>query len=158
MAKRKKTTHEPDIHNRKARHDYEISDTLECGVVLLGSEVKSIRAGRVSLQEGYVRAQESPLTLDLHAVHIDQYMNAGALGHKTDSVRKLLAHKREIRKLARATQEKGITIIPLRMYFKEGRIKVLIGLGKGKRSHDKRNTIKEREMRRDIDRAMSKRV
>ncbi len=158
MSKRKPQPDEPEIHNRKARHNYEILDTLECGIVLLGSEVKSIRAGRVSLGEGYVRATEIPLTLDLHSVRIDQYSNAGSLGHKPDGVRKLLAHKREIRKLARASNIKGMTIVPLRMYFKDGRIKLMIGLGKGKRSHDKREAIKEREQRREVDRAMSKRV
>ena len=158
MPKKKPQADEPEIHNRKARHDYEILDTLECGVVLLGSEVKSVRAGRVSLGEGYVRATEEPLALDLHSVRIDQYSNAGSLGHKPDSVRRLLAHKREIRKLARASDTKGVTIVPLKMYFKEGRIKVLIGLGKGKKSHDKRHAIKEREQKREIDRAMSKRV
>ncbi|GAB4514936.1 MAG: SsrA-binding protein SmpB [Phycisphaerales bacterium] len=158
MTRKKPHADEPEIHNRKARHNYEILDTLECGIVLLGSEVKSVRAGRVSLGEGYVRAQEHPLTLDLHAVRIDLYANAGAVNRSPDSVRKLLAHKREIRKLAKASDVKGMTIVPLKMYFKEGRIKVLIGLGRGKRSHDKRQSIKEREQKREIDRAMSKRV
>ena len=158
MSKKKHQPDEPEIHNRKARHNYQILDTLECGVVLLGSEVKSIRSGRVSLAEGYVRATEHPLTLDLHGVRIDQYSNAGSLGHRPDGVRKLLAHKREIRKFARASEIKGMTIVPLRMYFKDGRIKVMIGLGKGKRSHDKRESIKERDMKREMDRAMSKRV
>lgn len=158
MAGKKNQPDEPEIHNRKARHNYEILDTLECGIVLLGSEVKSVRAGRVSLGEGYVRATETPPALDLHSVRIDHYANAGAVNRAPDSVRRLLAHKREIKKLARAADVKGMTIVPLKMYFKEGRIKVLIGLGRGKKSHDKRQTIKEREQKRDIQRAMSKRV
>ena len=158
MGSKKPKPDEPEIHNRKARHDYEILDTLECGIVLLGSEVKSVRAGRVSLGEGYVRATEAPLALDLHAVRIDQYANAGMTGHAPTSVRRLLAHKREIKKLARASDVKGMTIVPLKMYFKEGRIKVLVGLGRGKKSHDKRQSIKEREQKREMQRAMSKRV
>ena len=158
MSRKKNQADEPEIQNRKARHNYELLDTLECGVVLLGSEVKSVRAGRVSLGEGYVRATAEPLSLDMHAVRIDLYANAGAINRAPDSVRKLLAHKREIRKFAKASDVKGMTIIPLKMYFKEGRIKVLIGLGRGKRSHDKRQSIKEREQKRDIQRAMSKRI
>ncbi len=162
MARGKKSKHgpenEPEIHNRRARHDYTILDSLECGVVLSGSEVKSVRAGRVSLGEGYVRATEEPLALDLYSVHIDEYPNAGSIQHRPVSIRRLLAHKREIRKLARASQEKGVTIVPLKVYFKEGRIKVLIGLGKGKRTYDKRQDIKKRDADRDIQRAMSRRA
>lgn len=152
-------TMEPEVHNRRARHDYEITDTLECGIVLLGTEVKSVRAGRMSLAEGYVRATEQPLKLELHNVHIDEYAPAGpSRQHRPTQSRTLLAHKREIRKLARASQEKGVTIVPLKAYFKNGHLKVLVGLGRGKRTYDKRQAIKRREQDRDLRRAMSQRV
>jgi len=150
---------EPEVHNRKARHQYTISDTLECGIKLIGTEVKSVRAGRISIGEGYVRAQEEPARLELHGVHIDEYAPAGpARQHRPTQSRLLLAHKREIRKLARAATEKGVTIVPLKVYFKDGRVKVLIGVGRGKREHDKRHDIKKREQDRDIRRAMTKKT
>jgi SsrA-binding protein len=157
MSKKKSNPDERVMENRKARFDYHISDTLECGVMLRGSEVKSIRDGKVSLTEGYVRVQENPLSLYLHSVTIEEYGPAGGRQHAKGRTRKLLAHKREIAKLYRQVQQKGMTIVPLKMYFKNGYAKVLIGLGKGKSSHDKRQTIAERETRRDISRAMSKR-
>jgi SsrA-binding protein len=156
MAKKKPSTETPTIENRKARFNYLISDTLECGIMLLGSEVKSIRDGKVSLAEGYVRVQETPPAFYLHSVSIDEYGPAGAGGHRLARTRKLLAHKREIAKFARAVEQKGMTIVPLKMYFKDGYAKVLIGLGKGKAAHDKRSTIKKRESDRDISRAMSR--
>lgn len=160
---RSKTNHksnEPEIVNRRARHDYHIGDTLEVGVKLVGTEVKSVRQGKVSLAEGYVRVQESPPEMKLHSVHIAEYPPAGAgeLQHDPERTRTLLAHKREIRKLAQDTKAKGVTIVPLKMYFKEGRVKLLIGVGTGKRKADKREDIREREARRDIERAMSRRM
>lgn len=159
MAKRKKkTTHEPEIVNRKARHDYAISDTLEVGIVLEGSEVKSIREGRASIAEGYVRAEVEPKPrLQLHSTTVQEYGPAAG-GHNPKRVRTLLAHKRQIRKLHTQTQTKGVTIVPLKMYFKDGMVKVLIGLGVGKAKHDKRQDIREREADRAVRRAMSKRV
>ncbi|TVQ75672.1 MAG: SsrA-binding protein SmpB [Phycisphaeraceae bacterium] len=159
MAGKKPKSPEPEINNRKARHDYAITDTLECGIILYGTEVKSIRAGRMSLGEGYVRATEVPLSLELHGVRIDEYAPAGASSqHRPTQTRTLLAHKREIRKLARASQQKGVTIVPLKAYFKNGRVKILIGLGTGKRSYDKRQDIKKRDAQREVQRAMSKRM
>lgn len=148
------------IENRKARFDYHILETVEVGIALRGSEVKSVRTGHVSLQEGYVLARSHPMELTLHSVNIGEYGPAGPLGNKRQHaptrVRSLLAHKREILKLAEQTEVKGMTIVPLSMYFKNGYAKVLIGLAKGKAKHDKRDTIKDREAKRDIDRAMTR--
>jgi SsrA-binding protein len=156
MAAKKPDT-SPTIENRKARFDYFIEDTLEVGIVLRGSEVKAIRDGKVSLGEGYVLARESPPSLTLHGVNIGEYSPASALGHKPVRARPLLAHKREILKLSKATALKGMTIVPLKMYFKEGWAKLLIGVARGKAAHDKRETIGKREAQRDINRAMSRR-
>jgi len=145
MPPRKKSNQSPTIENRKARHDYEILETLECGIMLLGSEVKSVRDGKVSLAEGYVRVQAAPPALLLHAVNIAEYGPAGPTAHQPTRTRKLLAHKREIDKLVRQVEQKGVTLIPLKMYFKDGYAKVLVGLGRGRRSHDKRQALAERE-------------
>jgi SsrA-binding protein len=156
VAKGKAKT-DPTIENRRARFDYHISDTLEVGIMLRGSEVKSVRDGKMSLAEGYVRVQENPPALYLHSATIDEYGPAGGRQHAMGRTRKLLAHKREIAKLARQVDQKGMTIVPLKLYFKNGYAKLLIGLGQGKSSHDKRHAIAERESRRDISRAMSRR-
>ncbi len=159
MAKqRDKSSATPTIENRRARHDYHILETLEVGLVLHGSEVKSVRASNISLQEGYVSAREAPLSLTLHGVSIGEYQPSGANQHAMGRTRTLLAHKREILKLARMVDQKGMTIIPLKLYFKNGYAKLLIGVGRGKASHDKRHAIAEREHKRDMDRAMSKRM
>lgn len=160
MAAKKKDQQQsgqPTIRNRRARHDYIISETLECGVRLLGTEVKAIRLGRVSLQEGYVRANESPLELNLHSVHIGEYPPAGPEQHEPVRVRRLLAHKREIARLAQETRQKGVTLIPLQMYFKNGRVKLQVGVARGKRKADKRQALAEKQARKDIDRALSRR-
>ena len=157
MPKPKPNSSERTIENRRARFDYHISDTLEVGIMLRGTEVKSVRDGKVSLAEGYVRVQENPLGLFLHSVTIDEYGPAGGRQHAMGRTRKLLAHRREIAKLARQVDQKGMTIVPLKLYFKDGYAKLLIGLGRGKSSHDKRQTIADRESRRDISRAMSRR-
>ena len=144
--------------NRRARFDYTILDTLECGIVLRGSEVKSLRAGKVSIAEGFVRPEKGALLL--FGMNIDEYGPAGPLGgagqHRAKRPRVLLAHKREIVKLARQVEEKGMTIVPLKLYFKNGFAKVLVGLAKGRAAHDKREAIGKREAQRDIDRAMSR--
>lgn len=159
MAKGKnKTAPTPVIENRKARHDYAIEETLEVGVALQGSEVKAIRDGKCSITEGYVRAQLEPLRLELHGMHVHEYPPAAGANHIPTRTRKLLAHKREIERLARASLQKGVTIIPLKLYFKDGWVKLLIGTARGKSSVDKRQSLKEREAQRDIQRAMSKRV
>ncbi len=156
----KSKANEPVIENRKARHDYFIEETLECGVELLGSEVKSIRLGLVSLGEGFVQAEDRPgqrPTLVMFNVHVGEYPPAGAARqHIPQRERRLLAHTREIRKLAQRTSVKGLTLVPLKMYFVRGRVKVLIGVAKGKQKADKRQSIAEREHRRDMDRAMSR--
>jgi SsrA-binding protein len=147
----------PTIENRRARFEYHIEQTLECGIALQGSEIKSIRAGEVSLQEGFIRVKEIPPELTLHKVHIGEYKPAGVLGHAPARVRVLLARKSEIVRIARA-MTKGMTIVPLKIYFKGPWAKVLIGVGKGKKAHDKRNTIKQRESDRELKRLNSKRV
>jgi SsrA-binding protein len=149
---------EPTIENRRARHDYFIEETLECGIRLVGTEVKSVRRGQMSLGEGYARATLEPLALELHGVHIGEYAPAGPhRQHVPTRARTLLAQKREIRKLADRTRQGGLTLIPLKAYFVRGRVKVLIGLARGKRKADKRQSIATAEARRDIDRAMSRR-
>jgi SsrA-binding protein len=158
VAKKKKPNQEPTIENRRARHDYSISETLETGIMLHGAEVKSVRAGKASLAEGYVRVEENPPALYLHGVTIDEYGPAGARNQPLARTRKLLAHKREIAKLARQVQQKGMTLIPLKMYFKNGYAKLLIGLGQGRSQHDKRQAIAAKETKRDLQRAMSRRV
>jgi SsrA-binding protein len=159
-AKHSDKPNEPVIENRKARHDFFIEETLECGVELLGTEVKSVRAGLISLAEGFVQAEDRPgqrPSLTLYAVHIGEYPPAGAARqHVPQRERRLLAHRREIRKLAQKTSVKGRTIVPLKLYFVRGRAKILIGVARGKQKADKRQSIAEREHRRDMDRAMSR--
>jgi SsrA-binding protein len=138
--------------NRKARHDYEILETFEAGMVLTGSEVKSLRAGRANLKDSYARIDRGEAFL-LNA-HISPYAAASHFGHEPERNRKLLLHRSEIDKLNGRIQERGLTVIPLKIYFKNGRAKVLIGVGRGKKSYDKRESIKKREMERDADRAM----
>ena len=153
-----KETHEPEIENRKARHDFQIGETLECGMVLRGSEVKSIRAGQASIAEGFVMARMEPPTLELHGAHIAEYPPAGRdRQHPPVRVRRLLAHATEIRKLALAMQAKGASIVPLKIYFKNGVAKLLVGVALGRKKGDKRQAIRERETRRDIEREMSRR-
>lgn len=149
--------HSPTVENRRARFDYHIGETFEVGLVLRGSEIKAVRQSLISLGEGYVQAKESPVQLVLLNVNIGEYSPAAEMGHKPTRPRPLLAHKREIVKMARAVDTKGMTIVPLKLYFKNGFAKLLIGLAKGKASHDKRQSISEREAKRDIDRAMSRR-
>lgn len=157
MAAKSRKTNEPTIENRKARRDYVIEATLECGLKLVGTEVKSVRDGQVSLGEGYVRANENPPSLALHGVHIAEYPPAGEHGqHQPARTRVLLASKREIRKLADETRQKGTTLVPLKIYFVRGRAKLLVGVGHGKRRADKRQDLAKRDAKREMDRAMSK--
>lgn len=162
MAKKKPNPSkaEPTIENRRARHEYFISETLEVGVVLVGTEVKSVRAGKVSLNEGFVLATSDAsgrVAMTLHQVSIGEYAPGGTQQHRLDRARVLLAHKREICKLARQLDQKGATIVPLKMYFKEGRVKLLLGIGTGRADHDKRRAIAERESKRELQRLMSRR-
>jgi SsrA-binding protein len=138
--------------NRKARHNYLVLDTLECGIVLVGSEVKSLRVGGLSLDEAYGRVDKGELWL-VNA-NIAEYTFSHALNHEPKRRRKLLMHRREMRKFADKAFEKGLTLVPLKMYFKEGRAKVLMGVCRGKQKHDKRESIKQRDTKRELDRAM----
>lgn len=160
MGKRDDKAPEPTIENRRARFEYTIHETFEVGIALRGTEVKSVRAGFVSLAEGYVRATASPLELTLHSANIGEYGPAGPLGngrqHAPTRVRSLLAHKKEILKLAKESEVKGMTIVPLKLYFKNGYAKLLIGIAQGKSKHDKRGSIKDREAKREMDRAMTR--
>jgi len=163
MAKKKDQQPEDRvIENRKARFEYHIHDTLEVGIALRGSEVKSVRDGVVSLAEGYIRVETAPPCLFLHQVNIGEYGPAGPAGNKRQHAptrtRVLLAHKREILKLARQVEQRGMTIVPLKIYFKDGFAKLLIGVAEGKAKHDKRQSIAERQAKRDIARAMSRRA
>ena len=158
MAKKGKSNDTPTIENRKARHDYSIQDTLEAGIVLQGSEVKSLRSGQASLAEGWIRAKSSPLQLTLHSVHIAEYPNASEVHqHTPQRTRILLAHKREIVKLETFTESQGRTLVPLKIYFVNGKAKVLIGLATGKHKADKRQEMARKEAKRDMDRAMKRR-
>jgi len=158
MAKKKKDTNEPGtIENRRARFDYHISETLEVGIAFQGSEIKAVRDGKVSLGEGYISAKDDPPRLDLLNVNIGEYAPAGTMGHRPTRSRALLAKKAEIRRLAKMLDQKGMTIVPLKLYFKAGWAKLLIGVAKGKQAHDKRQAIGEREAKRDVQRAMSRR-
>jgi len=141
--------------NRKARHEYQFLDSYEAGLVLQGSEIKSIRAGRVSLQEGFVLFEDGEAWLV--NVHIAPYDPAHRQNHEPRRRRKLLLHRREIERLQAGTQEKGFTIVPVRLYLKEGRAKVEIALAKGKRQYDKRQTIAKRDSKRQIERAIKER-
>ena len=139
--------------NRKARHDYFIEKTYEAGIVLTGSEIKSVRASHVSLQEGYIVFSGGEAWFV--GAHIGAYSHAGYAGHATDRRRKLLLKKKQIEELTIAVERKGHTIVPLRLYLKDGWAKLEIGMAKGKRQYDKRNTVKERDMKRDVDRALA---
>ena len=160
VASRKKADrgdNQPLMRNRRARHDYLIPETLECGIHLRGTEVKSLRKGQASLQEGYVRAELDPPRLMLYSVHIAEYSNASAAHqHNPIRPRQLLAHKREIRKLAKLTAAKGVTIVPLEIHWVHGRAKVLIGVGIGKRAYDKRQALKAKAHQRDIEQQMKR--
>ena len=138
--------------NRKARHEYEIIDTLECGIALVGSEVKSLRAGKMSLDEAYGRVDAAEVWLI--GSDIPEYEKANLLNHQPKRPRKLLLHRREILKFAGLAYEKGLTLVPLKMYFKNGRVKVLMGIGRGRKLHDKREKLKAASARRDIETAL----
>lgn len=139
------------ITNRRARHDYLVLDTWEAGIVLVGSEVKSIREGKANLQEAFARVEDGEVWL--YGMHVLPYPFSRV---NPDPVRrrKLLLHAKEIVELARGTEERGVTIVPLRVYFKEGRAKVEIGLARGKRQYDKRQAIAARDARREAERAL----
>lgn len=137
--------------NRKARHDYFIEDKFEAGLVLKGTEVKSLRQGRANLKDSYAKIRNGELYV--HQMHISPYPFAYYDNHDPLRVRKLLLHKHEIKKLYGKLNERGFALIPLRLYFREGKVKLLLGLAKGKRQYDKRESIRRRDEKRDLDRA-----
>ncbi|MGW6547208.1 SsrA-binding protein SmpB [Streptomyces massasporeus] len=139
--------------NKKARHDYLIIDTYEAGLVLTGTEVKSLRQGRASLVDGFVQLDGNEAWL--HNVHVPEYSQGTWTNHSARRKRKLLLHRAEIDKLASKTGETGHTIVPLALYFKDGRAKVEIALAKGKKEYDKRQTLREKQDRRETDRAIA---
>lgn len=138
--------------NKKARHDYHILDTYEAGLVLTGSEVKSLRMGRASLVDGYVYIENGEAWME--AAYIPEYLNGSWTNHRPRRKRKLLLHRQQINKLWQKTREGGMTIVPLSLYFLDGRAKVEIALAKGKREYDKRQTLREKQDRREAERAM----
>jgi len=142
--------------NKKARHDYFIEDSYEAGLVLTGSEIKSIRAGQVNLRDSYAALQDNELWLVNS--HIAPYKQASYQNHEPRRQRKLLLHRREINRLIGKLQEKGLTLIPLQLYLKNGLAKVELGLGRGKKQYDKRQTMRERDDRRRISRSLGRRV
>ena len=144
----------PRINNRRALHDYFIDAKIECGIALVGSEVKSLRAGKAQLQDAFGKIINGELFLV--GAHIDPYEKAALVyNHEIRRDRKLLVHKRELKKLASATDDRGTTLIPLAIYFKDGRAKVELGVARGKQQHDKRATIKKKEMDRELRKAMT---
>ena len=141
--------------NRKAFHDYHVIETFEAGVALLGTEVKSIREGNVNLRDSFARVEGGGVWI--YNVHISPYSHRGYVDHDPRRRRKLLLHRQEIRKLIGKTVERGMTLVPTRVYFKDGRVKVAISLAKGKKAHDKRETIKRRETDRETRAAVKER-
>ncbi|AOT59150.1 MULTISPECIES: SsrA-binding protein SmpB [Streptomyces] len=139
--------------NKKARHDYHILDTYECGLVLTGTEVKSLRQGRASLADGFVQIDGNEAWL--HNVHVPEYSQGTWTNHSARRKRKLLLHRAEIDKLESKSQETGHTIVPLALYFKDGRAKVEIALARGKKEYDKRQTLREKQDRREAERVIS---
>lgn len=141
--------------NRRARHDYAIEDTVEAGLVLTGTEVKSLRAGRATLTEGFGQITDNEAWL--HGVHIPQYTQGTWTNHEPRRTRKLLLHRREIDKLASAIHERGLTLVPLSLYFSDGKVKIELGLARGKRAYDKRQDLAKRDAAREIDRELRRR-
>jgi SsrA-binding protein len=140
--------------NKKARHDYHILETVEAGIVLKGTEVKSLRAGRCNLQDSYARIINDEMWLI--GMHISAYENQGYVTHDPEARRKLLLHRSEIKRLHRQVLEKGVTLIPLKVYFKKGWAKIELGLASGKRQYDKRKDIAERDRQRELKRLEKK--
>ena len=153
MAKKTEEEFKVVARNRKAYHDYSIDDTIEAGIVLIGSEIKSIRDGRVNLRDSYAAIDDYG-EVWLHNAHIAPYDPASRFGHEPRRTRKLLLHKRQIARWQSRAQAKGYTLIPLRMYIRENRAKVELGLARGKRQYDKRAAIAERDADRRVRRAM----
>jgi SsrA-binding protein len=142
--------------NRKARHDYAIEDSFEAGLVLTGTEVKSLREGRASLVDGFATIDDGEVFL--HGVHIPQYIQGSWTNHEPRRVRKLLLHRQEITRLIGKTKESGLTLVPLALYFRDGRAKVEIALARGKKTYDKRQDLARRDADREVTRALGRRT
>ncbi len=158
--KKKKAADDPNerpiAENRKARHRFEVIDSLECGVMLVGSEVKSLRNGKLSLDESYGRVRDGEVWWI--GADIPEYLEANRMNHVPKRPRKLLMHRSEIMRFARLAHEKGLTLVPLKVYFKAGKAKVLLGLCKGRKLHDKREAMKRADSQREIQRTMRNRL
>lgn len=141
--------------NKKARHDFSIEETFEAGIVLQGTEIKSVRNARVNLKDAYARVDRGEVFL--HNMHISPYEQGNRFNHDPLRTRKLLLHKQQISRLIGETKEAGYSIVPLKMYIKDGYAKILIGVAKGKKKYDKREDLKRKEAKRDIDRAFKER-
>jgi SsrA-binding protein len=155
-AEGEKEATQPIADNRKAFHDYHILETFEAGIALLGTEVKGIREGQANLRDSFARVEGGEVWL--YNVHINPYSHRGYVDHDPKRKRRLLLHKQEIRKLIGKTVEKGLTLVPTRMYFKNGKIKVALALARGKEAHDKRETLRRREVDRETRAAVKERV
>lgn len=155
MAKKKPKTNQNNLaSNRKARHTYTILDKIEAGISLVGTEVKALREGRANMTDGWVDLENSvPMLKDLHIGH---YSHGNQMNHGETRPRNLLLNKREILRLKQACEQKGMTIVPLEMYFKKNWVKVMIGIAKGKQAHDKRDSTKKRDAQRQIQRALKR--
>ena len=153
MAKNKE--YHSEIENRRARHDYEILETYEAGMALKGTEVKSIRVGRANMQDSYARIIDGEM--EIVNLHISPYEQGNQFNHEPRRPRKLLLHKKEIMRLFGQTREKGLTLVPLKIYFKNGLAKILIGLAKGKKTYDKKDAIAERDAKRDMEKEFRER-
>jgi len=140
--------------NKSARHDYFIEEVYECGLVLTGTEVKSLRAGRASLTDGYAMAKDGEIWVS--GLHIPEYNQGSWTNHMPRRDRKLLLHKRQIAQISGVIKQGGLTLIPLSLYFKDGKVKVEIAVAKGKKAHDKRETLKQRQANREVDRELSR--
>ncbi|NMC48221.1 MAG: SsrA-binding protein SmpB [Desulfovibrio sp.] len=154
MSKTSQGGEKPIAPNKNARRLYDLLETLEAGLSLTGSEVKSLRAGKVSFKDGYVRFSDGEAWLV--GVHIAEYENAGYSGHEPERPRKLLLHQAEIRHLRTKVEQKGLTVIPVRMYFKNGRVKLEIALARGKKVHDRRDDLKARDIDRETARELAR--
>ncbi|MFG6148078.1 SsrA-binding protein SmpB [Halobacillus sp. B23F22_1] len=138
--------------NKKANHDYFVEETFEAGLVLQGTEIKAIRAGRVNLKESFARINKGEVYI--HNMHISHYEQGNIYNHEPTRSRKLLLHRKQINQLIGATQQKGYALVPLKLYIKNGVAKLLIGLGRGKKKYDKREDLKQKQVKREIDRAI----
>jgi SsrA-binding protein len=141
--------------NRRARHEFSIEDTVEAGLVLTGTEVKSLRAGRATITDGFGQINDSEAWL--HGVHIPEYTQGTWTNHEPRRTRKLLLHRKEIDRLASSIKERGLTLVPLSLYFKDGKVKIELGLARGKRTYDKRHDLAKRDAAREVERELRRR-